>query len=189
MQPFHVPVQKLFPEGVDLLLRLVDLRKQLQVLFQDQSFGQFIHLLDPEHHGADLFLDRAGKMKVMPDGPLGIFCKIIRNLRNPHDISHIVVEGRDIFLIGQLALGGQTDQIIYDGMINAACLVDLFQAGFDQALILFLKGTVCGSKRVHRGIRQQDHFFFQLGNGDGSGGEHPFVQVGYRGFGLLFLDQ
>ena len=152
MQPFHVPVQKLFPEGVDLLLRLVDLRKQLQVLFQDQSFGQFIHLLDPEHHGADLFLDRAGKMKVMPDGPLGIFCKIIRNLRNPHDISHIVVEGRDIFLIGQLALGGQPDQVVDDGMVNAACLVDQILAWFDQAFILLVKGAVRRPECIHGSV-------------------------------------
>ena len=88
----------------------------------------------------------------MPDGSLRILGKIIRDLGDPHNISHVVVERGDIFLIGQLALGGQPDQVVDDGMVNAACLVDQILAWFDQAFILLVKGAVRRPECIHGGV-------------------------------------
>ena len=46
-----------------------------------------------------------GKLQIFVNGSLGIFCEVIRDFRNTHNVAYIVVEVGYIPLVKELALG------------------------------------------------------------------------------------
>lgn len=189
VEPLDVAVNELAAHIVYAFLHALDLGQQACVPLQDSLAGEGVERLDLGYHLRQLHLHALGEVQIIVHGLLGVFGEVIGDLGDTHDVPQVVVQVRDGPLVGQLTLGGQADEVIHHRLADTAGLVDELVGGLDKGLIPRLKGPVAGAEGIHRHVRQADHLLFQLGDGQGGGGEHTLVQIGLGGRGLLLRDQ